>query len=349
MKSRKIGFLFLLGLLICLTSCGHTHNYAADLLKDDTNHWYECECGDKKDVTAHDYTIAGEVTKEPTCEGTGTQVFSCICGATTEKEIPAKGHSFSTELSKDETTHWYACSDCDARKDEAAHDYTIAGEVTKEPTCEGTGTQVFSCICGATTEKEIPAKGHKYDNLETNWENYVTDVKSDSPTRYQIISHTSADGLYLKIEQYVNNVIIATDPSDWNTTHVEMELWNHCIGYGWDGTYFGFFADGSFYINNWNNCSGVYNCAEVIENPSGSTYAYTISYNIFIAFPNNLDNPQDDSYAYCQFLFHTPEEDNTGYENAKVIVKDDWRSLWTDNCNSYEIHSNGITRKDGAN
>ena len=46
-------------------------------------------------------------------------------------------------------------------------------------------------------------------------------------------------------------------------------------------------------------------------------------------------------------MFYTPEEDNTGYENASTITKDGWRTLWTDNCNSYEIRRNGIVRKDG--
>ena len=184
--------------------------------------------------------------------------------------------------------------------------------------------------------------------LEQNWDNYVTDVKSDAPNRYQVLSHTAADGLYIKIEQYVDNVVIKEDPSDWNSTHVEMMLWNHCIGYGWDGTYFAFFANGTYYINNWNGCNGVYNNVEIIENPEGSTYKYTISYNIYISFANNLDNPQDDSYAYVDFMFMTPGEDNSGYENATTTIKDGVRQLWKDKCNSYEIHSNGITRKDGV-
>lgn len=185
------------------------------------------------------------------------------------------------------------------------------------------------------------------DLLEQEWDKYVTDVKTSAPTRYQVISHTSADGLYIKVEQYVNNYIIKEDPSDWNSTHVEMELWNHCIGYGFDGTYFAFFANGTFYINNWNNCNGVYNDVKITENSLDSTYRYTITYNIYIAFANNLDNPQDDSYAYSKFMFYTPGEDNSGYENATTITKDNQRTLWTDRCNSYEIHSQGIVKKDG--
>ena len=183
---------------------------------------------------------------------------------------------------------------------------------------------------------------------ETNWDKYVTDIKSSAPTRYQVVSHAADNGLYIKVEQYVNEVIIKADQSDWNSTHVEMELWNHGIGYGWNGTYFAFFANGTYYINNWNKCRGVYNDAKVIENPAGSTYKYTVSYNIYIEFDNNLDNPQDGPYAFCQFMFYTPNESNVGYENCKKITKDGWRALWTDKCNSYEVRANGIVRKDGA-
>ena len=297
--------LFLALISVSLVSCteSHTHNYSAEFSKDDKNHWYACECGDKKDEVAHDYKIVSEESK-----------------------------------------HWYEC-ECGAKKDEAAHDFNIAGTIIKKPGCEHAGIQVYSCKCGANIEKEVPATGHQFNNLETNWSNYVTEVKSDAQDRYQIIAHTSDNGLYLKIEQYVDQYVIKEDPSDWNSTHVEMELWNHCIGYGWDGTYFAFFADGRYYINNWDNCTGVYNCAEIIENPVGSTYKYTIRYDVFIAFENNLDNPQDGSYAFCQFMFYTPGEDNTGYENATTITKDGWRTLWTDKCNSYEIHSGGITVK----
>ena len=31
----------------------HTHSYGTDWKYDDTNHWHECECGDKADVAAH--------------------------------------------------------------------------------------------------------------------------------------------------------------------------------------------------------------------------------------------------------------------------------------------------------
>ena len=192
------------------------------------------------------------------------------------------------------------------------------------------------------------AKVINFNNkLEQEWDNYKTDVTSSAPDRYQVLSHAADNGLYIYIEQYVDNYVIKDDPSDWNSTHVEMELWNGDIGYGWGGTYFAFFANGTYYINSWNNCSAIYNYVEIKENDNSANYKYTISYNIFIEFPNNLAAPQDGPYAYCKFMFMTPNETNEGYENVTTITKDGNRTLWTDKCNSYEIRRNGIVRKEG--
>ena len=41
--------------LVKITATGsiHTHSYGTDWKYDDTNHWHECECGDKADISAH--------------------------------------------------------------------------------------------------------------------------------------------------------------------------------------------------------------------------------------------------------------------------------------------------------
>ena len=38
---------------ITATGSTHTHSYGTDWKYDDTNHWHECECGDKADIAAH--------------------------------------------------------------------------------------------------------------------------------------------------------------------------------------------------------------------------------------------------------------------------------------------------------
>ena len=56
----------------------HTHIYG-DWKSDDTNHWKECSCGDKTDVTAHDFKWV--VDKEATATETGSKHEECkTCG-----------------------------------------------------------------------------------------------------------------------------------------------------------------------------------------------------------------------------------------------------------------------------
>ena len=45
------------------------------------------------------------------------------CSYSTYVEKEALDHDFATTLTQGETTHYYACSRCDAKDSEAAHDY----------------------------------------------------------------------------------------------------------------------------------------------------------------------------------------------------------------------------------
>ena len=148
----------------------HTHTYSTEWSSDETNHWHECTCGDKKDVAAHTYDNACDTT----CN---------VCGKTRETS-----HSFGSEWYKNSEKHWHECSVCHTRKDEAAHipgaeatettaqTCTVCGYVIKaplghthrptivkrvEPTCEKAGNiEHYKCSCGklyydAAATKEI--------------------------------------------------------------------------------------------------------------------------------------------------------------------------------------------------
>ena len=73
---------------------------------DETNHWDECVCGDKINVTAHNW-VAGEITKTPTCTEDGTQAYSCTYGATKTEVVPSEGHDHSiTEYDEENDCFW---------------------------------------------------------------------------------------------------------------------------------------------------------------------------------------------------------------------------------------------------
>ena len=62
------------------TGNSHTHSYGTEWKYDDTNHWHECECGDKADVAAHSYVW--KTDKEATKFKDGSKHEECsVCGA----------------------------------------------------------------------------------------------------------------------------------------------------------------------------------------------------------------------------------------------------------------------------
>lgn len=58
---------------------GHTHKYGTEWKYDETNHWHECECGNKADITAH--TFKQIIDKEATTAEKGSKHEECtVCG-----------------------------------------------------------------------------------------------------------------------------------------------------------------------------------------------------------------------------------------------------------------------------
>lgn len=170
----------------------HTHTYSTTWSTDDTNHWHECTCGDKKDVAAHTpgaaatettpqtCTICGYVIKAAlghthnfnqkntsetylksaaTCTKKAVYYYSCTCGekgTETFESGETAPHSYSTEWSSDETNHWHKCANCDAVADKAAHRYDNACDTT----CND---------CGKTRETSHSFGKEWYKNSEKHW------------------------------------------------------------------------------------------------------------------------------------------------------------------------------------
>ncbi len=133
-------------------SPSHTHSYGTEWRYDDTNHWHECECGDKADIAAHS---ASEwiVDTAATETADGAKHKECtVCKKVLETApIPATGsthtHSYGTEWKYDGTNHWHAC-ECGDKADTAAHSFQWV--IDKAATKEAAGIKHEECtVCGA--------------------------------------------------------------------------------------------------------------------------------------------------------------------------------------------------------
>lgn len=78
----------------------HTHSYGTEWKYDGTNHWHECECGDKADTAAHSFQWV--IDKAATKETTGIKHEECtVCGAKRSKntvidKLPDGGNTGNT-------------------------------------------------------------------------------------------------------------------------------------------------------------------------------------------------------------------------------------------------------------
>lgn len=130
----------------------HTHSYGTEWKYDDTDHWHECECGDKADTAAHsasDWIVDTAATE--TADGAKHKECTVCKKVLETASIPATGsnhtHSYGTEWKYDGTNHWHEC-ECGDKADTAAHSFQWV--IDKAATKEATGIKHEECtVCGA--------------------------------------------------------------------------------------------------------------------------------------------------------------------------------------------------------
>ena len=91
----------------------HTHKFATDWTKDETNHWYAATCGHTTEVSGKAAHSFGDwkVTQEPTEEAEGSKERTCtVCGYKATEAIEAHTHKFATEWTSDSSGHWHAAT-----------------------------------------------------------------------------------------------------------------------------------------------------------------------------------------------------------------------------------------------
>ena len=186
---------------------GHTHKYGTEWKYDETNHWHECECGNKADITAH--TFKQIIDKEATTTEKGSKHEECtVCGykkaAVDIPKIDSHNHNYGTEWKYDETNHWHECEDGN-KADITAHNFKWI--VDKEATATEKGSKHEECtVCGyKKTAVDIPATGVGISS----------DDEANKPTNTVSSEISSAD--------QTNKPINTASPKTGNTDN--MILW----------------------------------------------------------------------------------------------------------------------------
>ena len=186
---------------------GHTHNYGTEWKYDSTNHWHECECGNKADITAHNFKWI--VDRKATTTEKGSKHEECtVCGykktAVDIPKIDSHNHDYGTEWKYDSTNHWHECEDGE-KADITAHNFKWI--VDKEATTAEKGSKHEECtVCGyKKTAVDIPAIGFGSSS----------DDEANKPTNTVSSESSSAD--------QTNKPINTASPKTGNTDY--MILW----------------------------------------------------------------------------------------------------------------------------
>lgn len=186
---------------------GHTHNYGTEWKYDETNHWHECKCGNKADITTH--TFKQIIDKEATATEKGSKHEECtVCGykktAVDIPKIDSHNHNYGTEWKYDSTNHWHECEDGE-KADITAHNFKWI--VDKEATATEKGSKHEECtVCGyKKTAVDIPAIGFGSSS----------DDEANKPTNTVSSESSSAD--------QTNKPINTASPKTGNTDN--MILW----------------------------------------------------------------------------------------------------------------------------
>ena len=186
---------------------GHTHKYGTEWKYDETNHWHECECGNKADITAH--TFKQIIDKEATATEKGSKHEECtVCGykkaAVDIPKIDSHNHNYGTEWKYDSTNHWHECEDGE-KADITAHNFKWI--IDKEATATEKGSKHEECtVCGyKKTAVDIPV---------TDFRN-SSDDQPNKPINTASSESSSAD--------QTNKPINTDSPKTGNTDY--MILW----------------------------------------------------------------------------------------------------------------------------
>ena len=143
---------------ITVVAPAHAHQYSDQWTSDATNHWHECQCGEKSDQSAHQFQWV--IDRDATATTPGEKHQECTtCGyKTAPVTIPVEHvHKYSDKWSSDAANHWHEC-ECGDKSAQGAHQFKWV--IDRDATTTKTGQKHQECTtCGyKTAPVTIPVK-----------------------------------------------------------------------------------------------------------------------------------------------------------------------------------------------
>ena len=151
-----------------LAQLEHTHKFANEWSKDETNHWHAATCehtGEKNDLAAHTYGNWTVKTAEGVHVDRVEQRECSVCQHTEERTIAnTQEHEYDYEnIKSDATDHWFECS-CGEKTEIEAHTYGAWSEKTPAGIHVDRVEQRKCSVCQHTEERTIiNTQEHEYD------------------------------------------------------------------------------------------------------------------------------------------------------------------------------------------
>ena len=179
-------------------------------------HWkvYSC-CQAKAQEGTHTWD-EGAVTTPATCTAAGERTYTCTaCSATKKETIPATGHAWDTEWSKDNDHHWHKCKNCNAINEstKASHTWN-EGKVTTPATCTTDGERTYTCaVCSATKKETIPATGHTPDAAVR--ENIVAATCTTAGSYDEVVYCTACRNELSRTQKTIDKLAHDYDTTKW--------------------------------------------------------------------------------------------------------------------------------------
>lgn len=222
------------------STSNHQHDYSSEWGNNETHHWLECSCGDKKGEAEH--ILGNEATET-------TDQVCVVCGYVI---VPALGHSHANHLTKIESTEsscakegnveYYVCS-CGIMFTDATATQQITDEssvliakkehsfsckkaeqdyLKSEATCTSKALYYYSCVCGECGEETFEygsELGHAYGE----WEESIAATCTSGGVEIRICENDSTHietRMTEKIKHsYVESVTLPTCTTKGYTTY----------------------------------------------------------------------------------------------------------------------------------